>query len=195
MPGKCRLNLASYAKRQHPLSYRNLKTKKALFPQVAIQSIIPTSNKTDPQHTPTSIKQAIIRPNGTPWIQLSSGTCYAYNSDFQAWEELCNSWLAESSPIWTRTRGGASGTLVTGMEADLNNLQPDLVQDLAQDKPRWWNDALTLGHLETRMRAAALLDSAAEYKPFLLMYAKKIAEEGYKSNGEELARELYGPVY
>lgn len=54
---------------------------------------------------------------------------------------------------------------------------------------------MTLGHLEIRMRAAILLDSAAEYKSFLLMYAKKIAEEGYKSKGEELVRELYGPVY
>jgi protein HIRA/HIR1 len=54
---------------------------------------------------------------------------------------------------------------------------------------------MTLGHLEVRMRAAVLLDSAAEYKSFLLMYAKKIADEGYKSKGEELVRELYGPVY
>ena len=177
-------------------SYRNLRTKKALFSQVNIQPIISASSgKTDPDSTAIYIRQALIRPNGTPWIQLSSGTCYAYNADFQAWEELCNSWLAESSPIWTRTRGGSSKTLVAGMEADLNNLQPNLVQDLTGDKPRWWNDALTLGHLETRMRAAALLDSAAEYKPFLLMYAKKIAEEGYKSKGEELVKELHGPVY
>lgn len=74
-------------------------------------------------------------------------------------------------------------------------MQPNLTQDITGGKPRWWNDAVTLGHLEIRMRAAVLLDSAAEYKSFLLMYAKKIADEGYKSKGEELVRELYGPVY
>ncbi|KAJ9118347.1 hypothetical protein QFC22_004263 [Naganishia vaughanmartiniae] len=169
----------------------NMKTRKALFPCVSVQTIITTSGSDQM----ISIKQAQVRPNGTVWVQLSSGTCYAYNADFQAWEELCSTWLAESSPLWTRTRGNSNKNVVTGMEADLNGLQPALVQDLANDKPRWWQDALTLGHLETRMRAAILLDSAVEYKSFLLMYAKKIAEEGYKGKGEELVRDLHGPIY
>jgi protein HIRA/HIR1 len=145
--------------------------------------------------TAINIRQAHIRPSGTPWIRLSSGASYAYNGDFQAWEEMCNTWLAESSPVWTRTRGTANKNIVTGLETELNALQPNLTQDVTGGKPRWWNDAMTLGHLEVRMRAAVLLDSAAEYKSFLLMYAKKIADEGYKSKGEELVRELYGPVY
>ncbi|KAJ9126480.1 hypothetical protein QFC24_002223 [Naganishia onofrii] len=164
----------------------NLKTRKALFPSVSIQTIVSTSAN-DRRIT---IKQAQVRANGTVWVQLSSGTCYAYNADFQAWEELCNSWLAKSSSLWTRTRGSGNKNVVSGMEADLNGLQPALVQDLTNDKPRWWKDALTLGHLETRMRAAVLLDSPVEYKSFLLMYAKKIAEEGYKAKGEELVRDL-----
>lgn len=173
---------------------RNLKTKRALFPPVAIHSIIPANPSSSTPST-TTIRQAHIRPSGTPWIQLSSGASYAYNPDFQAWEELCNTWLAESSPVWIRTRGTANKNVVAGLETDLNSLQPNLRQDITGGKPRWWNDAMTLGHLEIRMRAAILLDSAAEYKSFLLMYAKKIAEEGYKSKGEELVRELYGPVY
>ena len=54
---------------------------------------------------------------------------------------------------------------------------------------------MTLGHLETRMNTAKSLDSAAEYKQALLLYAKTIADEGFRGKAEELLTELYGPVY
>lgn len=62
-------------------------------------------------------------------------------------------------------------------------------------RPTWWNTALTLGHLEARLHATKLLDSPPEYRQALLMYAKKIADEGFRSKAEELVKELYGPVY
>jgi hypothetical protein len=67
----------------------------------------------------------------------------------------------------------------------------------AAEKPRpsWWSAALTLGHLETRLHSTKLLDSPPEYKQALLMYAKKIADEGFRGKAEELIRELFGPVY
>jgi protein HIRA/HIR1 len=52
-----------------------------------------------------------------------------------------------------------------------------------------------LGHLETRLHATRLLDSPQEYRQALLVYAKKIADEGFKNKAEELVKELYGPVY
>ena len=55
--------------------------------------------------------------------------------------------------------------------------------------------ASSLAHLEIRMKAAIVLDSPAEYKGFLGAYAKKLAEEGLRSKGEELVKELLGPVY
>jgi len=62
-------------------------------------------------------------------------------------------------------------------------------------RPEWWGTALTLGHLESKMHAARALDSAAEYKQALLVYTKKIADEGFRGKAEELIREFYGPVY
>ena len=58
-----------------------------------------------------------------------------------------------------------------------------------------WKVALTLGHLESRMTAAVLLDSLIEYKTFLSLYAKKLAEEAFRGKAEELVKELLGPVY
>lgn len=62
-------------------------------------------------------------------------------------------------------------------------------------RPEWWNTALTLGHLETRLHAARLLDSPVEYKQYLTLYAKKIADEGFRAKAEELIKDLSGPIY
>ncbi|GAA5916278.1 hypothetical protein JCM5296_002639 [Sporobolomyces johnsonii] len=55
--------------------------------------------------------------------------------------------------------------------------------------------ALSLAHLETRMKAAVALDSPSEYRAFLIAYAKKLADDGLRSKAEELIKELLGPVY
>ncbi|KAJ7717923.1 hypothetical protein B0H14DRAFT_3521826 [Mycena olivaceomarginata] len=62
-------------------------------------------------------------------------------------------------------------------------------------RPQWWNMAMTLGHLETWMHAARVLESPAEYKQALAQYTKKLADEGYRAKAEELIRDLLGPVY
>ena len=45
------------------------------------------------------------------------------------------------------------------------------------------------------MHAAKVLESPQEYKQALLVYAKKIADEGFRAKAEELVKELFGPVY
>lgn len=62
-------------------------------------------------------------------------------------------------------------------------------------RPSWWSSALTLGHLETKLHSTRLLESPTEYRQALLVYAKKIADEGFRGKAEELIRELFGPVY
>ena len=54
---------------------------------------------------------------------------------------------------------------------------------------------MTLSHLESRMHACRLLDSGAEYKQALLLYVKRIADEGFRGKAEEVVKELCGPVY
>lgn len=68
-------------------------------------------------------------------------------------------------------------------------------QSAETPRPEWWTTAMTLGHLETRLHAARLLDSPAEYKQYLTLYAKKIADEGFRAKAEELIKDLHGPIY
>lgn len=53
----------------------------------------------------------------------------------------------------------------------------------------------TLRHMEMRLQGALLLNSKDEYTSFLKSYARKIANENLKGLGEELVRELIGPIY
>ena len=55
--------------------------------------------------------------------------------------------------------------------------------------------ALTLAHLETRLRSAVSLDSPSEYKTSLLTYTRELAKEGLRSKAEELIKEMLGPIY
>lgn len=55
--------------------------------------------------------------------------------------------------------------------------------------------AVSLGHLEIRMKAAVSLGSPTEYRTFLIAYCKKLAEEGIRGKAEELVKEFLGPIY
>ena len=54
---------------------------------------------------------------------------------------------------------------------------------------------VSVGHLENRLSTAKMLNSKDEYHTILLMYARKIAEEGMTLRVEELCRELLGPLF
>ncbi len=63
------------------------------------------------------------------------------------------------------------------------------------DRTKWWDEAMTMGHYEERLRASLLLDSAVEYKTTLLLYAKYLGEGDWRGRAEELVKELMGPIY
>jgi len=72
---------------------------------------------------------------------------------------------------------------------------PHPAADPSLERPAWWNTALTLDHLESRLHACRLLESGLEYKQALLQYVKKIADEGFRGKAEEVLKEYCGPLY
>lgn len=106
-------------------------------------------------------------------------------------EGYCNNTPVESPTTTTTTTAATGGTSVNAVTSGASNDN----EATAGEKPQWWTEALTLGHLETRMYAAKMLDSPVEYKQALLTYARRIADEGFRWKAEELIRELFGPIY
>lgn len=130
-------------------------------------------------------------------VNGSNGVVYAYDSALSTWVTLADRWWAEGSDFGHGRQRANSTVASRGILASIEASIAGTPNESAAEKPRpsWWSAALTLGHLETRMHSTKLLDSPSEYRQALLMYAKKIADEGFRGKAEELIRELFGPVY
>ena len=170
-------------------SYRNVKKQKANFVPVSVLSVCGLSPN-------ATLVSAAVQDNGIPILNCSNGVVYAYDPSMSSWIKLCDRWWAEGSDFWQSKQRG-NGSVADGIMTTIEDSMAGVPDESAADKkrPTWWSTALTLGHLETRLHATKLLDSPQEYRWALLMYAKKISDEGFGSKAEELVKELYGPVY
>ncbi|KAJ6572019.1 histone transcription regulator 1 [Mycena capillaripes] len=168
----------------------DVKKQSALFPPVSLSPIL-----SSPNYTITSAK---IQPGGAAVLTCSSGIVYSYDTALQSFVKLTERWWSEGSDVWqARQRSATNPTANRGVlsitEGSIAGGLPSSGAD--KKRPQWWNMAMTLAHLETRMHSAKLLDSPTEYKQALAQYTKKLAEEGYKAKAEELIRDLLGPMY
>ncbi|KIY64054.1 WD40 repeat-like protein [Cylindrobasidium torrendii FP15055 ss-10] len=158
----------------------------AHFPPVSLSTIL-TNNVT--------LTTAAICPNGSPVLNCSNGVVYTYDAALCTFVKLTERWWAEGSDTWTG-RQRASSTLNGIINTIEGSLAGPLDERAAETpRPQWWDTALTLGHLESRIHAARLLESPNEYRQALLLYSKKIADEGFRQKAEELIKELAGPIY
>ena len=145
--------------------------------------------------TTIGITSLVARPNGSPIVSSTSGVTYSYDSRLCSFVKLCEPWWAEGSDAWSsrpRNTSTQQGVVASMENAISERIAPP--PGTAQ-RPAWWTSALTLGHLESKLHAARVLDSSIEYKQILLVYAKKIADEGFRNKAEELIKDLFGPIY
>lgn len=120
----------------------------------------------------------------------------SYDPALSTWVKLSERWWAEGSDAWQGRRANTQSAgrgILSAVEGSIGGTPDEAVGDM--QRPKWWDTALTLGHLETRLSSTKLLDSPQEYKQAMTMYAKRIADEGFRAKAEELIRELFGPVY
>lgn len=196
------------------ISVWNTLLKKSLFSPLNVSTLLlASSNLLAPN---PSITTSAVLPNGAPLIALSSGSTHTYDPDLCAWIKLSQPFWAKSD-VWEGRRGKAGSAargVVRGIESAINDILVEGSQDptvAGVDKPSTsapegltaeklgdevlFRTAVSLGHLEAKMVAAIALDSAVEYRAFLAVYAKRLADEGIRNKAEELVRDLMGPVY
>ena len=114
-----------------------------------------------------------------------------------SWTKLSDAWYAEGSDAWQSRQRANSQIGTRGIVSTIEGAIAERISgtDDGKERPKWWSVAMTLGHLETKMHAAKALDSPQEYKLALQVYAKRVADEGFRAKADELAKELYGPTY
>ncbi|EAU82822.2 transcription corepressor [Coprinopsis cinerea okayama7 len=171
---------------------RNVKQQKALFAPTSLAPVLSSS----PNHVVIS---ATVSQTGAPIIHISNSVIYSYDANLLSFVKVTERWWAEHSDAWQgRARAPQAGSqgAVTQAERALNGSGHGTPAPDHTPKPAWWETAITLGHLETRLHAMKLFaDSGAEYRHVVLVYAKRLADEGFRGKAEELIKELYGPVY
>lgn len=164
------------------------------------------------------ISQLWLHSTGLPVVITRSEKAFTLDTRKSAWVLIASGWFADCSSLWEgRTRGrGASMDSISGgnlaqarrepiraIESEINDLvviQRAISGVERASKPPVeaiddFHTAVTLKHFEMRLQGAALLDSEEEYKTFLRAYAKKMSDEGLRSQAEDLCRSLLGPVY
>ncbi|CAD6884741.1 unnamed protein product [Tilletia controversa] len=132
---------------------------------------------------------------------------------------ISDAWWAEHSPFWDRTSrarlsmlGGTAGVEGGGLtlwqeplraiESEINSLVLSRRGGASRypappsgSQASGLQSVVALRHLETRLLACELLESPAEYRANLMLYAQRLADEGIRNMAEELIRSLLGPVY
>lgn len=128
-------------------------------------------------------------------LLTSDAKAFAYDSDLESWTCISSPWWMLAEQLQRRQAASrTSAGPLTSIEARLADLSVPELQ-LEGAKPAWWDEAMEMGHLETRMAACELLGSKDEYKSWLLKYTTFIAKEGFKGRAEEVVKELVGPIY
>ena len=178
-----------------PIAFcRDVKKARANFAPTSVRPLLLSPNSSAGGTTVT-IASLVARPNGSPIVCATSGVTYSFDSNLCSFVKLSEPWWAEGSDAWS-SRPGNSSTQQDVVASIENAISERITPSRATtQRPTWWTSALTLGHLESKLHAARVLESNVEYKQILLVYAEKIADEGFKNKAEELIKDLFGPIY
>ncbi|WFC97477.1 HIR complex subunit [Malassezia yamatoensis] len=132
-----------------------------------------------------------VHTNGVPIVILSNGEALGLDSDKDAFRVVASRWLLNHSSA--SDPQSTAWEPVKRVEKQVNEL-PTLTAKMVSNHSDF-KQAATLRHLEMRMTAAEMLESASEYRQAIHALAGQLAEQGIRNQAEELLRSLLGPIY
>ena len=137
-----------------------------------------------------------VHTNGVPVAVLRRRQCVvALDTKTQAFVCIGHAALARLSTSWdVRLRQGAHAP-VRHAECVLNDALATQTMEPERGVTPVRVLTATIRHLEMRMQAAELLESAAEYREALHALATILATEGLARHADDLLRSLLGPMY
>lgn len=152
-----------------------------------------------------SIEQFFVTKQGHPVAIMSDGNAFAFIRDSSSWLRVSEGWwmigsqywgpLAsesnEESPLGFLERCTDEEIIKAGRGRFLQRLVKALMLRQGYDN---YEMLVSIRHLENRLMSSAKLDLEYDFRENLILYAKKIAEEGMKDKMDELCKELLGPL-
>ncbi|XP_062874027.1 protein HIRA [Trichomycterus rosablanca] len=141
---------------------------------------------------------SLLTDRGVPVVSLSNGKSYCYSSSMETWNLIVDKQdslvqcadfsncvsshdpLVSSGPLaTTQGRNLSAGRLACGLSSTPHNIQK----------------LMTLSFLENQLSSTLILQSANEYRHWLLIYTRFLVNEGYEQRLRELCKDLLGPVH
>ncbi|KAK9236376.1 TUP1-like enhancer of split-domain-containing protein [Lipomyces kononenkoae] len=183
----------------------NTLTMTSPHPPVSVAPILDAALYSDSGlHKSPSITKCAITAVGSVIITLTNGDGYSYSSSMYAWQRVSESWWAVASQYWDssgmHSTGGAVGVIERRTDEELKRtgkgraLQRMVKSAMMREGYEGIETTVSIAHLENRIGAAILLGSKKELYTYMIMYARRLAEEGLKDRIEELFKELLGPM-
>uniref|UniRef100_A0A7N8Y2N0 Protein HIRA n=1 Tax=Mastacembelus armatus TaxID=205130 RepID=A0A7N8Y2N0_9TELE len=146
----------------------------------------------------TTVSQSLLTQQGVPVVGLSNGKSYCFSSSLQTWTLIADRGdsLVQCadfrSCLSTQDALVSSGPLAV-MQG--RNLNAGRLAARLSSTPHHLQQSMTLAFLENQLVSALTLQSAQEYRYWLLIYARFLVNEGSEYRLRELCKELLGPVH
>ncbi|CAO3610103.1 unnamed protein product [Cunninghamella echinulata] len=152
----------------------------------------------EPQEAPKII-DVRIKENGTPLIITSYHQAFAYHCGMNTWLRISDAWYiisefwgsGNASSIENHPLGWLSTALTMTGKSDGINQDIIALSKLDSDAA----STITISHIENQLAAALILQSAKEYKDWMIYYARRLSQDNAQSKVEELCQWLMGPPF
>ncbi|ORZ19308.1 WD40-repeat-containing domain protein [Absidia repens] len=149
-------------------------------------------------HTAPSLRDVRIQKNGSPLVITSYHQAFTYHAGMNSWLRISDAWFiisefwgSGSSTIEQHPLGWLSTALTITGSHDSSN---ESIMTLAKLDSEAAN-TITISHIENQLAAALILESAKEYKEWMIYYARRLSKENAQAKVEELCQWLMGPPY
>lgn len=167
-----------------------------------------------------SISMCSITSKGIPLVTLSNGSGYLFNIDLEVWQTVSETWWAFGSHYWdsitddkvtaklssaAEGEGVKESSIIGLLEHKTNE---EIVRKSRLGRGKYFNKILknmimkegfenleniiSLSHMENRILCCELLGEKADFKEFIITYAKRLSELGLKGKLFELCQDLLG---
>ncbi|KAM8865915.1 protein HIRA [Synchiropus picturatus] len=145
-----------------------------------------------------TLSQSLLTQQGVPVVGLSNGKSYCFSTSLETWTLVSDRGdsLVQCADfrncLPSHDMPASSGPLAV-MQG--RNLNAGRVASRLSSTPHHLQQGMTLAFLENQLAAALILQSAQEYRYWLLVYGRFLVNEGSEHRLRELCSDLLGPVH
>ncbi|KAI4820997.1 hypothetical protein KUCAC02_028950 [Chaenocephalus aceratus] len=163
------------------LSVWDVHKQKALVKNESLLSILPGAD--------TTVSQSLLTQQGVPVVGLSNGKSYCFSSSLETWTLIADKGDSMvqcadfRSCLPTQDAPVSSGPLAV-MQG--RNLNAGRLASRLSSTPHHLQQSMTLAFLENQLASALTLQSAQEYRYWLLIYTRFLVNEGSEFRLREL---------